>query len=42
MEYDHNEHLETNNLIIITNKIKIISNKMFMFCVYVENTAMAS
>ena len=32
MEYNNNEHLETNNLIIITNRIKIIRNTMFMLC----------
>ena len=32
MEYDNNEHKETNNLIIITNRIKIIRNTMFMLC----------
>ena len=32
MEFDNNEHEETCNLIIITNRIKIIRNAMFMLC----------
>ena len=32
MEYDNNEYYETNNSIIITNRIKIIKNTRFMLC----------
>ena len=31
MEYDNNEQQETNNLIMITSRIKIIRNTLFYF-----------
>ena len=42
MEYDNNEHLQTNNLITKTYKIKIIRNTYYVRAAFVENSVVTS